>query len=191
MSPGILVRSATAADNAQIAAIWNYEVQWSTATFETELRTPEQQEAWLAAHSDAYPALVIVADREVLAYGALSPYRAKPAYSTTVEDAVYVKIGQRGQGLGQGLVGALLEHARARAYHTVMARITGGNAASVRLHERHGFRLIGVEREVGWKFGRWQDVVLMQRMLHTAAPPSSHAQQPSTTPMQGVFDDTG
>jgi len=79
-----LVRSATAADNTQIAAIWNEAVQWGTATFDTELRTPAQQEAWLTAHSDAYPALVIVANREVLAYGALSPYRAKPAYSTTV-----------------------------------------------------------------------------------------------------------
>lgn len=130
-------------------------VQWSTATFDTELRTLEQQEAWLAAHSDAYPALVISADREVLGYGALSPYRAKPAYSKTVEDAVYVKVDHRGKGLGHVLVSALLDLARERAYHTIMARITGGNAASIRLHERHGFHLVGVEREVGFKFARW------------------------------------
>jgi L-amino acid N-acyltransferase YncA len=178
MRPGTLIRAATAADNAQIAAIWNDAVQRSTATFTTELRTPAQQEAWLAAHSDAYPALVIVVAQEVLAYGALSPYWAQPAYSTTVEDAVYVKVGQRGQGLGHVLLGALLERARACAYHTVMARITGGNAASLRLHERHGFHLVGVEREVGVKFGRWQDVVLMQRMLTTAESPARHAQQP-------------
>ena len=167
---GALVRLATAADNAQIMAIWNYEVQWGPATFDTALRTAEQQEAWLAAHSDAYPALVISTDREVLGYGALSAYRAKPAYSTTVEDAVYVKIDQRGKGLGHVLVSALLDLARERDYHTVMARITGGNTASIRLHERHGFHLVGIERQVGVKFERWQDVVLMQCMLHTTAP---------------------
>ena len=77
LSTRALVRLATAAVNEQIAAIWNYKVQWSTATFDTELRTLEQQDTWLAAHSDAYPALVIVAGREVLAYGALAPYRAR------------------------------------------------------------------------------------------------------------------
>jgi len=178
MSTGAMVRVATGADNAQIAAIWNYEVQWSTATFDTELRTPAQQEAWLVAHSDVYPVLVIVVDREVLAYGVLSPYRAKPAYRKTVEDAVYVKVGHRGKGLGHILVSHLLALARARAYHTVMARITGGNTVSVRLHERHGFHLVGVEREIGFKFGCWQDVVLMQCVLDTAGPPSSAIQQP-------------
>src|SRR5262245_16703353 len=176
LQTGALVRLATAADNAQIATIWNYEVQWSTATFDTQLRTPEQQEAWLTAHGDAYPALVIVAEGEVCAYGALSPYREKPAYSQTVEDAVYVQAGQRGKGLGHVLVRALLDLARERAYHTVMARITGDNDASLHLHARHGFHLVGVEREVGYKFGRWQDVVLMQCMLHTAATPPSDAQ---------------
>jgi L-amino acid N-acyltransferase YncA len=112
--------TTSAADNTQIAALWNEAVPWSTATFETELRTPAQQEAWLTAHSDAYPALVLVADREVLASGALSPYRAKPAYSTTVEDAVYVKVGHRGQGLGHDLLDTLLDLARAHTYHTVM-----------------------------------------------------------------------
>lgn len=178
LTTGALVRLATAAENEQMAAIWNYEVQWSTATFDTELRMPEQQEAWLTAHSDAYPALVIVTGHEVLAYGALSPYRAKPAYSKTVEDAVYVKVNHRSKRLGHVLVSSLLDLARERAYHTVMARITGGNAASLRLHARHGFHLVGVEREVGFKFERWQDVMLMQCMLHTAAPPPSLAQQP-------------
>lgn len=81
-----------------VAGVIGYTV---ASTQVEHLRTPEQQEAWLAAHSDAYPALVIMADREVLAYGALSPYRVKPAYSTTVEDAVYVKVDQRGKGLGR------------------------------------------------------------------------------------------
>src|SRR5262245_58293250 len=83
----VTIRCATAADNAQIAAIWNYEVQWTTATFDTTPRTPEQQAEWLATHTDAYPAIVIALGQEVVAYGALSPYRTKPAYRQTVEDA--------------------------------------------------------------------------------------------------------
>ena len=89
-----------------------------------------------------------------------------------------MKVDHRGKGLGHVLVGALLDRARERAYHTVMARVTGDNVVSIRLHERHGFHLVGVEREVGFKFERWQDVVLMQCLLHTAEPPPLHAQQP-------------
>jgi phosphinothricin acetyltransferase len=163
----VTIRFATAADNTQIAAIWNYEVQWSTATFDTMLRTPEQQAEWLAAHNDAYPAIIIAIGQEVAAYGALSPYRTKPAYRRTVENAVYVKLDHRGKGLSHLLLTHLIELAQARNYHTIMARITGGNAASMHLHERHGFGLVGVEREIGFKFGQWQDVVIMQRLLHT------------------------
>jgi len=167
----VTVRRATAADNAQITAIWNYEVQWTNATFDTECRTPEQQAEWLAAHNDAYPAIVLAMREEVVAYGTLSPYRTKPAYRHTVEDALYVKLGHRGKGFGHLLLDHLVELAQARHYHTIMARITGGNEASIRLHERHGFSLVGIEREIGFKFGRWQDVVLMQRLLNTGELP--------------------
>ena len=178
------VRPATAADNEQIAAIWNYEVQWTNATFDTDLRTPEQQAAWLAAHSDAYPTIVIAMGQEVVAYGALSPYRTKPAYVKTVEDAVYVKVGHRGQGFGHSLLRHLLELARARHYHAIMARISGGNEASIRLHERHGFGLVGIEREIGFKFGRWQDVVVMQCLLNTGELPPSNEEQFQTERMR-------
>ena len=123
---------------------------------------------------ESYPAIVIAMGQEVVAYGALSPYRTKPAYDKTVEDAVYVKVGHRGQGFGHSLLRHLLDLARARHHHTIMARISGGNEASIRLHERHGFGLVGIEREIGFKCGRWQDVVVMQRLLNPGELPPSN-----------------
>jgi phosphinothricin acetyltransferase len=95
----------------------------------------------------------------------LSPYRLRPAYSTTVEDSVYVARHRRGEGLGRALLGELLDLATAHGFHTVIARIIAGHDASIGLHRSCGFEPVGVEREVGRKFGQWLDIVEMQRML--------------------------
>ncbi len=92
-------------------------------------------------------------------------YRDRPAYNTTVEDSVYVDRAARSDGVGSALLGALVDTASGHGFHSMVARIVGGHDASIRLHENHGFTIIGTEREVGRKFGRWLDVVLMQRLL--------------------------
>jgi phosphinothricin acetyltransferase len=101
----------------------------------------------------------------VRGFGSLSPYRSRPAYRTTVEDSVYVDDDVRGQGVGRGLLTELVALAGTHGFHTVMARIVRGHEASIRLHETCGFGHVGVEREVGRKFGRWLDVVLMQLLI--------------------------
>ena len=101
----------------------------------------------------------------ILGFGSLSPYRPRPAYRTTVEDSIYVAPAAQGQGVGKGLLTELVRLAGAHGFHTVMARIVGGHEASIAVHRSCGFELIGVEREVGRKFGRWLDVVLMQRLI--------------------------
>lgn len=159
------VRDAVEADLDQIAAIWNHEVLWTDATTDTEPRDEVAQREWLARHTGAYPAIVAVAGDEVLAYGALSPYRPKPAFARTVEDSVYVKRGRRGAGLGALILGGLIERAREAGCHSMLARITSRNAASIRLHERHGFTVAGAEQEVAFKLGRWHDVTVMQLLL--------------------------
>ena len=88
-----------------------------------------------------------------------------PAYSPTVEDSVYVHADHRGEGIGRILLGELVRLAEAHGFHSVMARIVGGHEASIALHAACGFEHAGVEREVGRKFGKWLDVVLMQRLL--------------------------
>jgi phosphinothricin acetyltransferase len=159
-------RLATHDDAEPIRAIYNREVLGSTVTFDMVARTSEEQLAWMDEHSGAHPAVVAVDDLEaVCGFGSLSPYRPRPAYRTTVEDSVYVDAGVRGQGVGRGLLDELVRLAAAHGFHTVMARIVGGHEASIALHRACGFELVGVEREVGRKFGRWLDVVLMQRLI--------------------------
>lgn len=164
-SPAVVLRCATAADNPQIADIWNHEVLFTAATTATEPRSPEEQRQWLTHHGDTHPAIVVARDDQVLGFGSLSPYKAKPAYAHAVEDSVYVKDGARGMGLGTLLLGRLVELAREGGYRTIIARITAENVPSIRLHERHGFRLAGVERRIALKRGRYHDVVTMQWML--------------------------
>ena len=138
-----MIRPATPSDNDAIAAIWNREVEQTAATTDTEPRGPEAQRAWLAAHGPRHPVIVAVEDHEVVAFGALSPYRTKPSYARTVEDSVYVRDGWRGKGLGGGVLDHLLALAQAHGHRSVIARITGTNEASLILHERHGFAARG------------------------------------------------
>ena len=138
----------------------------TTVTFDLVPRTLDDQVAWLDDHAGAHPAVVAVdPDRQVVGFGSLSPYRDRPAYRTTVENSVYVHRDHRGSGIGRLLLDELIRLGRDHGFHSTIARIVGGHAASIALHERCGFVVVGTEREVGRKFGTWLDVVLMQRML--------------------------
>ena len=161
------VRLAGLDDAEAIRQIYNREVTGATVTFDLVPRTLDDQRTWLAAHAGAHPAIVAVdgATREVVGFGSLSPYRNRPAYSTTVEDSVYVHHEHRGRGVGRVVLAELVRLATVHGFHAMMARIVGGHDASIALHKACGFELVGVEREVGRKFGRWLDVAVMQRLL--------------------------
>jgi L-amino acid N-acyltransferase len=159
------VRLAHRGDAEAIRAIYNVEVATSTATFDIVERSAAEQLEWLDRHSGAHPAVVAVEGGEVCGFGSLSSYRERAAYATSVEDSVYVAETWRRKGVGALLLSALVGLATSHGFHTVIGRIAGGNEASVVLHEACGFEVIGVEREVGRKFGRWLDVTLVQRLL--------------------------
>jgi L-amino acid N-acyltransferase YncA len=159
------VRLATLDDAEPIRQIYNLEVTTSTATFDLVPRSLEEQRAWLSERSGARAVLVAEAEGEVLGFGSLSPWRDRPAYATTVEDSVYVHRDQQGRGVGRTLLSELITTATAHGFHACMARIVGGHEASIALHQRCGFEVVGTEREVGRKFGRWLDVVVMQKLL--------------------------
>ena len=163
--PGVAVRLARTTDAEAIRSIYNLEVTESMVTFDLVPRTLADQEAWLVEHEGVHPAVVAEADGEVVAFGSLGPYRSRPAYATTVEDSVYVRRDRRGTGCGGAVLGELVRLGTDHGFHAVMARIVGGHEASIGLHTGCGFELVGIEREVGRKFGRWLDVVLMQRLL--------------------------
>jgi phosphinothricin acetyltransferase len=159
------VRLATMADAEAIRAIYNREVTGSTVTFDMVPRTLEDQQQWLDEHAGAHPAVVAQLGGRIVGFGSLTPYRGRPAYATTVEDSVYVHHDARGLGVGGVLLQELVSLGGLHGFHAMMARIVGGHEASIALHRRCGFELVGIEREVGRKFGRWLDVALMQRLL--------------------------
>ena len=167
----ITIRPAEPADAEATRAIYNPEVLESTVTFDLRPRSLEEQLAWLDEHSGGHIAIVAVdqgldgAEPEVVGFGSLSPYRSRPAYSTTVENSVYVRRDRQGEGIGRALLTELAVRATAHGFHAMIARIVGDHEASIALHRACGFETIGTEREVGRKFNRWLDVVLMQRML--------------------------
>jgi phosphinothricin acetyltransferase len=162
----VTTRLAERRDADAIREIYNVEVTRTTVTFDLVARTREEQVQWLDEHSGGHPAIVALDGNDaVVGFGSLSPWRPRPAYSPTVEDSVYVHQDHRGVGTGRVLLDELVRLAVAHGFHSIMARIVGGHEASIALHARCGFVAAGVEREVGRKFGKWLDVVLMQRML--------------------------
>jgi len=161
----VTVRVATGADAEAIRGIYNHEVTSTVATMDLVPRSLDEQREWIASRSGAFAALVAVVDGDVVGFGSLSPYKERAAYRTSVEDSVYVRRDVNGQGIGRELLSGLVDVARASGFHTIFARIEAGGEASRALHARCGFELVGVEREVGRKFGRWLDVAIMQLML--------------------------
>ena len=147
-------------------AIYNVEVLESTVTFDITPRSLADQQVWIAEHSGGHPAIVAVDDDEtVLGFASLSAFKPRAAYAPTVEDSVYVHRDARGGGIGELLLRDIIRLGSDHGFHSAVARIVGGHEASIALHRKCGFEEIGCEREVGRKFGRWLDVVLMQRML--------------------------
>jgi len=162
---GLSIRPARLDDSEAIRAIYNHEVEHSTATFDLTPRTVEEQRAWLIERSGAHVVIVAEVRGEVVGFGSLSRYKDRPAYNTTVENSVYVAPGHQGRGIGRALLLELLRLAGAHGFHTVVARIGHESTGSIAAHASVGFVEIGRELEVGRKFGRWLDVVVMQHLL--------------------------
>ncbi len=162
----LTLRTAEARDAEAIAEIYNHEVTHGVSTFDLTLRSVEEQRAWIAARSGAFS--VIVADDTLLGvvgFAALSTYRDRAGYRTTVENSIYVRRDQHRRGIGKLLLARLLEVARDSGFHTVIARIESTSVGSLALHESLGFTLVGTERQIGRKHGRWLDSAVMQKML--------------------------
>ena len=159
------IRHATIGDAEALREIYNHEVETSTATFDLVPRTLEEQRAWIREREGALGVLVAEIDGRVMGFSSLSPYRNRPAYNTTVENSVYVHADARGLGVGKRLLTEIVDMAKARGFHTVLAHISDAGGASVALHQSCGFKVVGVQKEVGRKFGTWLDVTVMQHML--------------------------
>jgi L-amino acid N-acyltransferase len=159
------LRLANVNDAESIRAIYNYEVEHTTATFDLVPRTLDDQTQWLAARSGAFACIVAETDGQIAGFCALSTYKERAAYRTSVEDSVYVDRAFQGRGVGRLLLENMVTVAAESGFHTIIARIEATGASSRALHGRCGFELVGVELQVGRKFGRWLDVAVMQRLL--------------------------
>jgi len=161
------IRDVAADDIAAITAIYAVEVNEFVNTYEYEV--PDAAEM-LRRMQDivarGFPYLVAVVDGRVAGYAYANTYRTRVAYQWTVENSVYVDAAFQGRGVGTTLLQALIEACTARGYRQMVAVIgEPDNAASIKLHERFGFHLVGVFRGLGRKHGRWLDTVQMQRAL--------------------------
>jgi phosphinothricin acetyltransferase len=165
----MLIRAASLDDLAEIQGVYAHHVLHGTGTFEEVPPSVEEMAARLAAVTDHGWSWVVAADATgVLGYAYFAQFRERSAYRCCAEDAVYVREDVRGQGVGKALVGRLLQDATAAGFRQMLAVIGDAeNTGSIGVHASLGFARAGVLRAVGLKFGRWLDVVFMQRALGT------------------------
>ncbi|MFD1797251.1 N-acetyltransferase [Paracoccus aurantiacus] len=170
------IRDATEADLPEITAIYNQAVNETTAIWNERETDLANRAAWLAdRHRAGYPVLVASRDGTVLGYASFGDWRAFDGYRHTVEHSVYVRTDCQGGGIGKALMLALLDRARGLGKHVMVAGIEAGNTASIRLHEKLGFRQTGLLPQVGTKFGRWLDLAFLQLMLDERSDPDATA----------------
>ncbi|MFT4038826.1 MAG: arsinothricin resistance N-acetyltransferase ArsN1 [Thermomicrobiales bacterium] len=163
---GLDIRGATLDDAPAIARIYNQGIEDRVATLETALRSPEERAEWLAAREARHPVLVATDTAgAVLGWASLNRFNPRPAYDHVGDFSVYVARESRGRGVGDALLGALVERARLLGYHKLVLAAFPTNAPGMRLYERHGFTTVGVYHEQGMLDGAWVDVVLMERVL--------------------------
>jgi phosphinothricin acetyltransferase len=159
------IRPAIAADAAAINEIQNYYVLGSTATFMTEPVTLEQRLQWLENRAAVHPVTVAECEAQVVGWGALDVFRARPAYRHSTEFSVYVHHGWHRRGIGRDLVLDLVERARTVGHHAMVGGCCSESTGVIALLEALSFSKVAHFPEVGRKFGRWLDVVFLQRLL--------------------------
>jgi L-amino acid N-acyltransferase len=160
----ITIRPATEKDVPRITEIYNDAILTTTATFDTEEKSLEDRVDWFRAHGKVHPVLVAEKNDVVIGFASLSRWSERAAYDSTAETSLYVHKDARKQGVGKQLLEVLVLEGKQVGLHTLIARITHGNEQSIYLHERLGFSVIGTLREVGIKFGTFQDVHMLQKV---------------------------
>lgn len=167
------IRDALHADAAGILPIYNHAALNTTAIWNDNPSDLAQREAWLAdRRARGYPVLVAEAAGTIVGFAGFGDFRPFDGYRHTVENSVYVDPAAHGKGIGRALLTALIPRARTLGKHVMVAGIESSNTVSIRLHASLGFEEVARMPQVGCKFGRWLDLVLMQRRLDDAAAPS-------------------
>lgn len=160
------IREATAGDAAAIEAIWTPVILGSAATFNAVPRSAADIAAIIAARqTEGHAFLVAEAEGRVRGFASYGQFRAGIGYARTMEHTVVLDTDMHGRGLGRGLLAALEDHARRAGVHSMIAGVSGENPAGLAFHAALGYRTVAVLPQVGFKFGRWMDLHLMQKLL--------------------------
>ncbi len=156
----MLIRKAEPKDLKDLLEIYNYEVVYGISTLDIHPKTLEEWKQWCDAHNkDNHPLIVAEIGGHAAGYASLSSYREKEAYCSTVELSVYVAASYRKRGIADALMKVILDMAKEdESIHMVVSVITGGNEASIRLHDKYGFTYCGSIHEVGVKFNEYRDI---------------------------------
>ena len=168
---GIVVRDARREDLPAILDIYNQVIATTTAVYsESPVDLADREAWWQARVQRGFPVLVAESPQGILGFSSFGDFRAWPCYHTTVEHSVHVRDGHRGRGLGGVLLRPLFARAAALGKHRMIGAIDAQNAASLALHARFGFKQAGHFTEVGFKFGRWLDLIFMERAIGSESP---------------------
>jgi len=164
----LIIRQATINDLNSITEIYNEAILKTVATFDTEIKTLEENKFWFEEHGPKNPILVAEENGLIVGFASLSKYSTRCAYSDTAEISLYIREEYQGKGLGKRLMKAIIKEGETAGLHAVIARITEGNETSVHLHKSVGFEHIGIMKEVGNKFGKRLNVYLMQKIYNNS-----------------------
>lgn len=159
------LRPANVTDLSAISAIYNHYVGTSTCTFALEKESMDDRESWFENRSSIHPVLVAEDAGLVIGWASLSAWNKRCAYAQTVESSVYIHHDHHRRGIGKTLMIRLLELAAELKLHSIIAGVSADQAASLTLHQLLGFTQVAQFKEVGFKFGRWLDVIYLQKML--------------------------
>lgn len=166
MRTSFSIRMAVESDLPSINDIYNHYVLCSTCTYQEDLESLEERQKWFNGHDEKHPVIVAEANSRVVGWGSLSPFHKRSAYRRTVENSVYVDHQHQRLGVGSLLLQELIARARALEHRVIIAGIDADQAASIQLHTKFQFKKVGHLEQVGFKFGRWLDVIYME--LQTA-----------------------
>lgn len=162
MKTPFAIRTAMESDLEAINDIYNYYVPLSTCTYQEKLETMDARRLWFGFHGEKHPVTVALENDQVVGWGSLTPFRERSAYRFTVENSVYVHHRHHRRGIGSLLLGDLIDRCRYLGHRVVVAGIDGEQSASVAIHAKFHFQKVGHLHRVGFKFGRWLDVIYME-----------------------------
>lgn len=161
----LTIRPATKNDVYFITEVYNDAILNTVATFDTEIKTLADRMQWFLNHDEKHPVIVAEKNGELVGWASLTQWSDRCAYDGTAEVSVYVHNNHRGKGVGKKLLEILILEGKAVGLHYLLSRIAGGNEASLHLHKIYGFTDIGVMHEVGFKFGKYVDVHMMEKVF--------------------------